>query len=95
MRRWAEASGVTPTEPLHQDPAVRARIERAVEAVNRELPRFATVKRFAILPGEWSADSGELTPTMKLRRRACEEKYRDVLDALYADETGRERGAGA
>ena len=85
-RRWAESSGVTLSEPVSQDPAVHARIAAAVEAVNRELPRFATVKRFAVLPGELSVASGELTATMKLRRRACEERYRGVLDALYAEE---------
>jgi long-chain acyl-CoA synthetase len=85
-RRWAAASGVALAEPVWEDPAVRARVAAAVEAVNRELPRFATVKRFAILPGELGVATGELTPTMKLRRRACEEKYRNVLDALYAEE---------
>jgi long-chain acyl-CoA synthetase len=85
VRRWAEAEGLTLTEPLARDPAVHARIERAVEAVNRDLPRFATVKRFAILPGEFTTATGEVTATMKLRRRFTEEKYRDVLDALYAE----------
>ncbi|HEY6004222.1 MAG TPA: long-chain fatty acid--CoA ligase [Anaeromyxobacter sp.] len=84
-RRWAESASVAVTEPFHRDPAVRERIGRAVEAVNRELPRFATVKRFAILPGEFSAAGGELTATMKLRRRAIEEKHRAALDALYAE----------
>jgi len=87
VRRFAEASGLALREPVAEDPAVRARIERAVDAVNRELPRFATIKKFAILPGELGTATGELTPTMKLRRRACEEKYRDVLDSLYAEES--------
>lgn len=92
VRRWAEASGVALTEPLPEDRAVRARIAASVEAVNRELPRFATVKRFAILPGELGVATGELTPTMKVRRRACEEKFREVLDGLYADEGGPSAG---
>jgi long-chain acyl-CoA synthetase len=84
-RRWAESTGVALTEPLERDPAVRERIARAVEAVNRELPRFATVKRFALVPGEFSAAGGELTATLKLRRKVVEERYRPVLDALYAE----------
>jgi long-chain acyl-CoA synthetase len=83
-RRLRE-SGVPVSEPFCEDPIVRARVARAVEQVNAELPRFATVKRFAILPGEFGVATGELTPTMKLRRRACEEKHRRELDALYDD----------
>ncbi|HEY6101405.1 MAG TPA: long-chain fatty acid--CoA ligase [Anaeromyxobacter sp.] len=86
VRRWGEAEGLALTEPLARDPAVHARIARSVEAVNRELPRFATIKRFAIVAGEFAVATGELTATMKLRRRTCEDKYRDVLDALYAEE---------
>jgi long-chain acyl-CoA synthetase len=85
VRRWAGSAGVAPTEPFACDPAVRERIARAVEAVNRDLPRFATVKRFAIVAGEFSVAGGELTATMKLRRKLIEQKYRAVLDALYAE----------
>ncbi len=85
-RRWAAERGVALRDPLSDDPAVRARIGRAVEAVNATLPRFATIKRFAILPSDFGIATGELTPTLKLRRRACEEKYRAVLDSLYADD---------
>jgi long-chain acyl-CoA synthetase len=88
VRRWAESTGAAPTEPFDGDPAVRERIARAVEAVNRDLPRFATVRRFAVVPGEFTAAGGELTATMKLRRKHIEEKYREVLDALYAEDPG-------
>ncbi len=84
--RWAETEGVTVPAPASRDPRIGARIQRAVDAVNAELPRFATIKRFAILPEDFSVAGGELTPTMKLRRRAVEEKYRAVLDALYEEE---------
>jgi long-chain acyl-CoA synthetase len=84
--RWADAERLTPGGPWDRDPRVRARVQRSVDAVNAELPRFATIKRFAILPGDLSVAGGELTPTMKLRRRAVEQKYRDVLDALYEEE---------
>lgn len=95
VRRWAEGAGVVLGEPLASDPAVRARIARAVEAVNRGLPRFATLKRFAILPGDFGTATGELTATMKLRRKAIEEKYRAELDALYAEEPSPGGGAAA
>ena len=86
VARWAEAERLTLSRPWSEDPRVRARIQRSVDAVNAELPRFATIKRFAILPEDLSIEAGELTPTMKLRRRAVEERYRPVLDALYEDD---------
>jgi long-chain acyl-CoA synthetase len=86
--RWAEAEGVKPAEPWSEDPAIRARLQRSVDRVNAELPRFATIKRFAILPEDLSIAGGELTATMKLRRRAVEEKYRAVLDGLYEEGAG-------
>jgi long-chain acyl-CoA synthetase len=97
VQRWAEAERLTLARPWSADARVRARIQRAVDAVNAELPRFATIKRFAILPGDFSVAGGELTPTMKLRRRFVEERYRDVLDELYRERPpgGEGQGEGA
>jgi long-chain acyl-CoA synthetase len=52
--------------------------------VNSGLPRFAAVKRFAILPAEFTEAAGEVTPSQKLKRKVIEQRYRDVLDGLYA-----------
>lgn len=82
-RRFAAEAGIALAEPAPSDPRVRARIDRAVALVNADLPRFATVKRHAILPRDLSIDAGELTPTLKVRRRACEQAYRALLDGLY------------
>jgi long-chain acyl-CoA synthetase len=84
-RRFAADAGIALAEPVATDPRIRARIDRAVALVNADLPRFATVKRHAILPRDLSIDAGELTPTLKVRRRACERAYRAVLDALYEE----------
>jgi long-chain acyl-CoA synthetase len=51
--------------------------------VNGSLARFETIKRFAILPAEFDVDSGELTPTMKLKRRVINEKYATQIEELY------------
>jgi long-chain acyl-CoA synthetase len=63
---------------------VRALIERAVAEANRELGRVEQIKRFAILDREFSADAGEVTPTLKLRRHVCEEHFRPQIEELYA-----------
>jgi long-subunit acyl-CoA synthetase (AMP-forming) len=65
-------------------PLFRAHLERQLEGVNAQFARFETIKRFALLPGEWSVAGGELTPTLKLRRKAITEKYRAEIERLYA-----------
>ena len=61
----------------------RAQLERQVEAVNTRLARYETIKKFAILPRELSVEAGELTPTLKLKRRVIFERYRETIEALY------------
>jgi long-subunit acyl-CoA synthetase (AMP-forming) len=65
-------------------PVFKAYVERQVEQVNRGLARYEQVKRFALLSRELSTDGGELTPTMKLKRRVIHEKYEDAIEALYS-----------
>lgn len=62
-----------------------AYLQREIDAVNQRLARVQTVKRFAILPAELSIDAGELTPTLKLRRKVITEKYAHVIEQLYRD----------
>ena len=56
-----------------------------MDQLNAGLPRFASVKRFAILPREFSEAEGEVTPSQKLKRKAVEQRYRADLDAMYRD----------
>jgi long-chain acyl-CoA synthetase len=51
--------------------------------VNAKLSRFEQIKRFTILPRDFSAELGEVTPTLKLKRRVCEQHFADEIDALY------------
>jgi long-chain acyl-CoA synthetase len=55
-----------------------------VDNVNAGLSRFEQIKRFAILPRDFSAEEGEVTPTLKLKRRVCAEHFADEIEALYA-----------
>jgi long-subunit acyl-CoA synthetase (AMP-forming) len=61
----------------------RAHLERQIETVNGKLARVQTIKRFAVIPGEFSVDGGELTPTMKIRRKVVNEKYKAEIASLY------------
>jgi long-chain acyl-CoA synthetase len=63
---------------------VQALVQDVVDDVNRELSRFEQVRRFAIVPREFSAEEGEVTPTLKLKRRVIEERFADEIERLYA-----------
>jgi long-subunit acyl-CoA synthetase (AMP-forming) len=64
-------------------PVFKAYVDRQVQEVNRGLARYEQIRRFALLPQELTVDGGELTPTMKLKRRVIHETYREVIEALY------------
>ncbi len=84
-RKWAAENGVPPGAALHDDPRVYARIHRTVDALNSAQPSYSTIKKFAILPRDFSIEAGELTPTLKVKRRFCARKYKDILDAFYVE----------
>jgi long-chain acyl-CoA synthetase len=79
----AQGLGDKPVEELVRHPAVVDRVRRAVDAANGHLAAYAQVKRFAVLPGDFTQDGGELTPTLKIRRRDVRAKYADVIESLY------------
>ncbi len=87
VRDWAAKQGIPRTTPqdLAQDPAVRKLIEERIALVNQKLARFEQIKKFAILDHNFSPHTGEITPTEKLKRRVITEKYRDIIEELYAD----------
>jgi long-chain acyl-CoA synthetase len=69
---------------LARNPQVLGLVQQAVDAANERLSRPEQVKKWELLPTEWTAESEELTPTLKLKRRVVHTKYQDVLDRLYA-----------
>jgi long-chain acyl-CoA synthetase len=87
LKRWADENELTdtPAQELPGHPKVRTMIEGYVERANANLERWETIKRFEILPTELTVEDGEVTPSLKIRRRAVEEKYATLLDSLYDD----------
>ena len=65
-------------------PGFKAYVEKQVERANQDLARYEQVKKIALLPQELSVEAGELTPTLKLKRRVILERHRDAIEALYA-----------
>jgi long-chain acyl-CoA synthetase len=70
---------------LAREPAVRALVQEALDRANAKYAQVEQVKKFAILDHDLSQETGELTPTLKVKRGVVNDKYADVLDALYAD----------
>jgi long-chain acyl-CoA synthetase len=86
LEDWARANNVTFSShaELVAKPKVQALYEGVVEEVNQNLARFEKLKRVLLVPDEFTAENGALTPTLKLRRRVIEERYRAQIDDLYA-----------
>jgi long-chain acyl-CoA synthetase len=84
--QWAAKQGIEATafEDLAREEPVIAAVRSAIERANERLSRVEQIKNFTIVPGDWLPGGGELTPTMKLKRRPIEAKYEAEIDAMYA-----------
>ena len=82
---WARAHGIpaAPLAELASHPDVLAEVERGVAEANSHLARVEQVRRFRVLPSEWTAETGELTPTLKRRRRMIADRYAADIEQLY------------
>ena len=87
---WARAHGVAAgsTAELAQHPAMIAAVRQALVEVNTHVSSAEQIKRFTILGTEWTPESEELTPTLKIKRRVVDQKYAAEIEAMYAPEPG-------
>jgi long-chain acyl-CoA synthetase len=87
LRSYAELKGLDARTPagLIKHPRILDLFERQVAAHTPGLAQYEKVKRIALLENELTIDGDELTPTLKVKRRVVDEKYRDVIDRLYAE----------
>jgi long-chain acyl-CoA synthetase len=85
ITKWAQDHGQAGKSyrELADSPAVHALIDGYVDKLNKELPRVETIKKFAILPRDLTVEEGELTPSLKVKRKAVETKYMELLDGMY------------
>ena len=88
LEQWASHHGVNAKDraELVAESRVVALYAEIVREVNGTLANFESLKRFRVVAEEWTQESGELTPSMKLKRRVITERYADLIGALYADE---------
>ncbi len=85
LRDWTRHNGVTDgtNEELIRNPKVIELYKELVESFNKFFNHVEQIKKFELLPNEWSVDSGELTPKMSMKRKVISEKYRDAIDRIY------------
>ena len=86
LEEWARENEVSfnSRADLVANPEVQALYEGIVEGINQHLARFEQLKRVMLVPDEFTPDNGVLTPTMKLKRRVIEERYKRQIDEIYA-----------
>jgi long-chain acyl-CoA synthetase len=87
VRAWAatEGLGSASNEDLATNPKLRGLIKADVDKVNGELARYEQIRAWDLLPNEFTLETGELTPTLKVKRRVILQKYGDVLERLYSE----------
>ncbi len=85
LAKFAKEQGILDTDPasLAKHPKVIERVSRIVETRNGELQSYAKVKKFSILPSDFTVENGLLTPTLKVKRKIITDKHRELLDSLY------------
>jgi long-chain acyl-CoA synthetase len=88
LERWAKENGVTAKghAELVKDPKVQKQYEGIVKKVNASLEHHESLKKVGVVAEEWNVETGELTPSMKLKRRVILEKYKDKIGEMYGDE---------
>ena len=89
LEGWAKVHGIPGVDraALVNNAQVVERYQRIIEEVNATLAPFETIKRLAVVADEWSIETDELTPSMKLKRRVVEKKYASEIAAFYKDES--------
>jgi long-chain acyl-CoA synthetase len=87
LHSYAKLKGLDLKTPRDfcQSPRIVDLLERQVDGHTKDLGRFEKVKKIAILEKELTVEGGELTPTLKVKRRVVDEKYKDIIEKIYTD----------
>jgi len=87
VKQWASRKGLTLSDnkAIAESPEVKERIKEELDDINKKFGHWEQVKKFEITPDLWSVDGGEMTPTLKLKRKAIKEKYQKLYDKIYRE----------
>ncbi|WP_299758963.1 long-chain fatty acid--CoA ligase [uncultured Pontibacter sp.] len=85
LQDWANHKGLkyTSDEEMIKHPEVIEKFKREIEKANEGLAQYETIKKFALIPNLWTVETGELTPTLKVKRKIITQNYRDVIEGMY------------
>ncbi|SDJ82002.1 AMP-dependent synthetase/ligase [Nonomuraea jiangxiensis] len=84
VKPWAQAESLpADAESLREHPRMRAEVEKAIDQVNADQASYSTVKKFAILAEDFTVETGELTPSLKIKRKVVEDRHGKILDSFY------------
>ena len=88
LKSWSETKGLSamPPKEFLKDPQIIALYAGEIERCNQHFGRYSQIKKFAVLPEEWTIATGELTPTLKIKRKITLQKYAAEVEALYSGE---------
>jgi long-chain acyl-CoA synthetase len=84
LREFA-SQGRIPEDEIFRHPKILQEIQRDIDELSKDLAPFEKIKKVALLEKEFTVESGELTPSLKVKRGVVEKKYRDLIDSIYAD----------
>jgi long-chain acyl-CoA synthetase len=83
QKRWGSNGHVKGTPPIVESPELKAALQKDVDALNATLAPYETIKKFAVLANDFTEAAGEVTPSLKIKRKVVIDRYRSVIDALY------------
>jgi long-chain acyl-CoA synthetase len=85
LSKFAREHGIVANDPavVVRHPKLVERVSRTVEEKNTHLQSYAKIKKFTVLPADFTQDTGELTPTLKVKRKVVSDKYRELIEELY------------
>lgn len=86
LRKYAQSMKIKfeKREELVDHPQIHLLFKKTVTEVNGRLASYETIKKFVVLPSEFTIENGELTPSLKVKRKFCDSKYRQIIDGLYS-----------
>ena len=85
LKNWCRQNGIsfTTNEEIIRNPQVIEMYKELVESFNKYFNHVEQIKKFELLPNEWSIETGEMTPKLSLKRKVIMEKYRDAIERIY------------
>ena len=87
LKEWCAKNGVQSgsAEDMAKNPEIQKLFKNAIDEKNKGFGQWETIKKFELMPKEWTVDGGELTPTTKIKRKVVLEKYKDVIEHIYSN----------